>query len=314
MEYKNNNINDNINNTEQINENQRRICLTIKSFVLNIHVWILFIICFLCVQVFNSLPLLPLIPLLPLLKELFIKTLYSVKTVSLLTFLSYIIHYASHNFRNIFTITHHYHHETNNKVCGDILQINLEFLASVISAYIFKLDIVEVIHFFLIYTTIHNINYGYYHVNTIHEEHHKDILKNIGPDICDILFNTKLYKQGSKEEHHIPRFSITKDLWTIIKILFQSCVHTHIYKYDKPTDDDNEIEDIGHIIPNILGSTILVLILSKCLNTFKTKTNNTYTYIPKLFKMLVTMCAITYIISSLYLYIKDEHPDKVWFI
>lgn len=294
-------------NQKQIISNQKRICLVIKSFILNIHVWILFIISFLCVGINKS------SNSKHSFQELVSLVLNAIKNVLLLTFLSYSIHYASHNFRNIFTITHHYHHETNNKFWGDILQINLEFLASVMSAYIFNLDIIDVIHFFLIYTTIHNINYGYYHVNTIHEEHHKDILKNIGPDICDILFNTKIYKQN-KESHNIPRFSITKDLWIIIKIVLQSSIGTHLYKFDEPTDDDNEIEDISHIIPNILGSTIVILVLSKCFNIFKTKHSHLHSHIPKLLKMVVTMSAITYIISSMYLYIKDEHPDKVWFI
>ena len=287
---------------KQIISNRKRICLVIKSFILNIHVWILFIISFLCVGINQS------SKSGQSLQELVSLVLNAMKSVLLLTFLSYIIHYASHNFRNIFTITHHYHHETKNNFLGDILQINLEFLASVMSAYIFKLDIIEVLHFFLIYTTIHNINYGYYHVNTTHEEHHKDILKNIGPDICDILFNTKLYKQGSGETSSIPRFSITKDLWTIIKVVLQSTVGTHLCKFDKPTGDDNEIEDIGHIIPNILGSTIIALLLSQCLQS-----SDSYIF-KLLLKILVTMSAITYITSSLYIYTKDRHPDKVLFI
>jgi len=59
--------------------------------------------------------------------------------------------------------------------------------------------------FYLFYTTVHNVNYSIFHVNNIHENHHKLQLLNLGPDICDILFQTKFDLPNSIEntDHYI---------------------------------------------------------------------------------------------------------------
>jgi hypothetical protein len=56
---------------------------------------------------------------------------------------------------------------------------------------------------YLFYTTVHNFNYSILHVNDVHEKHHKNLTTNIGPDICDILFNTKMDDCIENTDHYI---------------------------------------------------------------------------------------------------------------
>jgi hypothetical protein len=63
-----------------------------------------------------------------------------------------------------------------------------------------------IIFLWLIYTTVHNINYGIFHVNEYHKIHHAEPITNIGPDFYDLLFGTK-NKETEKSEnidHYIP--------------------------------------------------------------------------------------------------------------
>jgi hypothetical protein len=75
-----------------------------------------------------------------------------------------------------------------------------------------------IVFFYFFYTTVHNINYSIFHVNHIHELHHKTVIYNIGPDISDIILGTKF-------------------------------------------NPDVDLENTDHYIFNIIGSTILVLLL-----------------------------------------------------
>jgi len=60
--------------------------------------------------------------------------------------------------------------------------------------------------YYLIYTTVHNINYSIFHVNNVHENHHRLFNKNMGPDFCDLAFGTKHDPVNSIEntDHYLP--------------------------------------------------------------------------------------------------------------
>lgn len=285
-----------IKETKQRTKNQNKCNMVIKSFILNIHIWILFIVCVFIIKlktisqftskfkVINNLCML----------------IYSMKDITLLSIFSYIIHYFSHTYRNIFTIIHHYHHETNNKILGDLLQIGLEFLAAVSCVLIMDLNPFTVLQFFLIYTTIHNVNYGYYHVNSVHEEHHNNTMINIGPDICDVIFNTKTHKQ-IQTEHTIQNqnyTNITEKIWDFLKTKITN-------KYD---DEQVDIEDISHIIPNILLSTIVILIITELWKYPRNKNWMTISFIS-----LSCISFFVYILCSIVLFIQDTHSDKTLF-
>ncbi|MFY7728235.1 MAG: hypothetical protein ACOVRN_01825 [Flavobacterium sp.] len=124
---------------------------------------------------------------------------------------AYFIHRGSHDFRNVFTILHHYHHEHNN-FFSHFSQIVLELLlgATVIPLHYFLgdsyINLWTGVLFTLFYSTVHNINYGQLHVNDVHAMHHREIDTNIGPDICDIAFDTKNPKNTEVENtwHYVP--------------------------------------------------------------------------------------------------------------
>jgi len=154
-------------------------------------------------------------------------------TLLVMMFLVYIIHYEAHFERNWLTISHHYHHENNN-FWSHLVQILMEMQFGLIFPFVNEffmnniLDRWTIILLYLIYTTLHNINYSILHINKTHELHHKDILTNMGPDICDIIGGTK--NQSIK-------------------------------------DTDEYIEDTSHYIPNIIVCTIIVNWLKKMYET-----------------------------------------------
>ena len=148
-------------------------------------------------------------------------------TLVVMLFLVYWIHWESHVERNWFTISHHYHHEENNWFSHGI-QILLEFqfglALPVLNEFLFDniLDKWVIIFLYIFYSSVHNINYSMFHINKTHELHHENIFTNIGPDVCDILFETK---------------------------------------NDSIINEDGYIEDTSHYIPNIMIGMFVVLIL-----------------------------------------------------
>lgn len=142
---------------------------------------------------------------------------------------SYFVHYLTHfityknenSFLSFFNRIHHYHH-TKDNIFAYITEILAEFVS--LTCFIFikifiqficdnksfdfiikYINIPISIFVFIVYLTIHYINYGIFHVNKLHEYHHKNIYTNIGPDICDIIFDTK-YKDDfiiEKTDHYI---------------------------------------------------------------------------------------------------------------
>ena len=127
--------------------------------------------------------------------------LYSLTTFLILMLVVYFTHRCTHSTSSYpLNISHLYHH-THSNFFSHFIQAILEH--ALVLCFIFgnmalqrrniKLGLNNwmILFFYLFYTTIHNINYSYFHVNDVHERHHSLFHKNLGPDICDILFNTK---------------------------------------------------------------------------------------------------------------------------
>jgi hypothetical protein len=148
-------------------------------------------------------------------------------TFFILLLLAYFSHRFSHKAHNIFTIVHHYHH-THNNLLSYFSQILLEFLVpTILMPLYFMFDTVYlnewiILLFTLFYSSVHNINYGIFHVNEVHSSHHKFVHTNIGPDVCDVLFNTKNPKDTTVEntDHYIPNIMILTIVVLIIKYVY----------------------------------------------------------------------------------------------
>ncbi len=147
-------------------------------------------------------------------------------TFGVLFIASHLLHYFAH-FKSAYpqNIVHLYHHEHNN-FFSHFIQIVVEFVALMSFIWLkFNLSWMSflnewvIIFFYLFYTTIHNINYSIFHVNRVHEMHHKLRIKNMGPDICDIIFNTKYDVENSMEntDHYIPNIVVCLILTLLLK-------------------------------------------------------------------------------------------------
>jgi hypothetical protein len=191
-----------------------------------------------------------------------------------LLFSGYFVHRFTHYYRNILTIVHHYHHENNNFFShfSQIL-VELSFIVGAVPAYYILgdkyLNIWIALLFIIFYSTLHNYNYGYLRVNDVHFLHHQNTCTNIGPDICDVVFNTKHPTNIEVEDtnHYIPNIVIItffvcilkylssnnkiKDIllniyivFSIFCVLFLFISSTYLYfYYDKKEDDDVKKED-----------------------------------------------------------------------
>jgi len=185
-------------------------------------------------------------------------SLYIIKTKSLfITFMNFIIFmifsHISHlslHLHSIYpmNIVHIYHHSHTN-LLSHIIQEVLEF-ATLMSIIVFKyiskselmmyVDDWTLLLFYLFYTTVHNINYGIFKVNNVHKIHHEVLYKNMGPDICDIIFNTKYKPELGLEntDHYIPNIiastiivKISQFLWnhkSNNKLICESVIKTII--------------------------------------------------------------------------------------
>ena len=150
-------------------------------------------------------------------------------TFFVLLLLAYIVHAVSHYIRNVFTILHHYHHENTN-LFSHYAQILMELTFPVIFYPIYLqydtifLDPWVIFLFVLFYSSVHNINYAIFRVNDVHYLHHQFINTNIGPDICDVIFNTKNPHNTCVENtnHYIPNIIIGTLIVLFIKYLYES--------------------------------------------------------------------------------------------
>jgi hypothetical protein len=282
---------------------RKRVYMSIKSFVSNVHVW--FLLTF-------SIFIIPLSHVENLTRfQLVAQFAVQMITLITLTCFSYFAHYGSHLFRNIFTIVHHFHHETENKFLGDFLQINIEFLAGLCMMFLF--DPFSVLFFFFLYTSIHNINYGLFHVNDTHKHHHKYMLTNIGPDICDIAFNTKYNSTFAKDTESNQDINSTNGIttnscmWRIFKTIM-NLISNNMTSCDVD-EETQHIENISHILPNILVSLFITLVLKQLYKTTSIRRNMKITF--------TTMCIlsiITHFIASVCIFANDDDPDKSLFI
>jgi hypothetical protein len=189
-------------------------------------------------------------------------------TFIIISFIAYASHLGSHYFRNVFTIIHHYHHENNN-LFAYYSQILLEVTLPIVFLPLYlKYDNVYidpwiVLFFVLVYSSVHNINYAIFRVNDVHALHHKEIKTNIGPDIFDVIFNTK-------------------------------------------NKNNNKVENTNHYIPNIIITTILVVIIK----TFAEINKNIYSFL-KIGLIYFYLSSVLFLsVASIYLYIKDLKSKK----
>jgi hypothetical protein len=110
-------------------------------------------------------------------------------------FASHLFHYSCH--LALYTNSVHLYHHTHNNYLSHLSQMILEFfsiLFFIFSKHLFNWSFLNewiIFFYYFFYTTVHNVNYSIFHVNKVHENHHKLLLLNLGPDICDILFQTK---------------------------------------------------------------------------------------------------------------------------
>ena len=141
-------------------------------------------------------------------------------------FLAYFAHVGAHNYDTFFTKIHEYHHSHTN-LFSHVIQLLLEFsVPSIFIPFYYYFDFVKnnlevwVLFFsVLFYSTVHNINYGYFKVNRVHSIHHMRRTSNYGPDLCDVLFGTKdiLNDNVENTNHHIPNILLITVLITFLQ-------------------------------------------------------------------------------------------------
>jgi hypothetical protein len=141
------------------------------------------------------------------------KYLYSFLTFISIMIYSQIFHYLLHvNTFYPMNVIHVYHHSVSSWL-SNFLEIIFESIVLFYPLMTFYLYY-HYLHFFNIqikwidelvsicdywtivfymgfYVTMHNINYSILKVNHIHRIHHEELLRNMSPDIFDILFFTK---------------------------------------------------------------------------------------------------------------------------
>ena len=149
-------------------------------------------------------------------------------TFFFMLFASHLFHYSCH--LAIYTNSVHLYHHTHHNYLSHISQIILEFcsiLFFMFSKRIYTWSFLNewiIIFYYIFYTTVHNVNYSIFHVNNVHENHHKLLLLNLGPDICDILLQTKfdLPQSIEKTDHYLPNIYFGLIIVLLGKIIWNS--------------------------------------------------------------------------------------------
>ena len=148
---------------------------------------------------------------------------------------SHILHFIWHlKYIYPINIIHTYHHSTQNML-SHISEIVMEcvlFTSIIAPKYVINHPLIPyidewVIFFGLLwYITVHNINYSILRVNDVHKIHHEVLEQNMGPDICDVIFNTKYKPELGLEntDHYIPNIII---ITIVIKLLQYLWNHKH---------------------------------------------------------------------------------------
>ena len=150
--------------------------------------------------------------------------LWGISSFIITWFLSYYSHYLFHTNTNIFTIIHNYHHD-NDTILSYYLQICLEISGEgifVFLHYFFNINIVNYwigLFCVLVYSSVHNYNYSILKVNNVHKLHHKYIKINYGPDLLDVIFETKHPSESKVEntDHYIINIILSTLVVLVIK-------------------------------------------------------------------------------------------------
>lgn len=154
-------------------------------------------------------------------------------TFIIASLLSYVFHIASH-FNHAVNAIHLYHHKQSTLLSHGS-QLFLEFAWFLGGFWInytcsLYLNPWIIIFWYLFYTTVHTINYTLFHVNNVHEKHHELKTKNMGPDLYDIVFDTKC---GDIEntDHYIPNILVCTMLTVGIKYVWDLIENKSSYRY-----------------------------------------------------------------------------------
>lgn len=180
-----------------------------KSFNINLYSIPIFIICLMCMSFNNG-------------EFSFFKYCLIIFNLIICTCFSYFYHYFSHmEISYPLTYGHMYHHKDSQNIVSIILEtiyeIQLFFLLIFLKIllqleynidYLWFLDNWYIFLFYFVYTSLHQINYSIFHVNTIHEKHHKNYFTNLGPETADIFFCTKSDDEIEDMRHFIPNVII----------------------------------------------------------------------------------------------------------
>ena len=142
--------------------------------------------------------------------------------------IAYLFHLSAHKYDTLFTVLHRYHHMHSN-FFSHLIQMLMELSLPLIfyPIYYIKcsvyLDVWVILFSVLLYSSVHNINYGYFRVNNVHSLHHKYPFTNLGPDICDIIFGSKnrLNNFAENTNHHIPNMIIISSLILLLRHLLK---------------------------------------------------------------------------------------------
>ena len=214
--------NENITNENITNENTK-IKYILESISLNYKSWILLFVCIYIIYPSNF--------------------IYSFLTYFIMMIIAHLFHYWSHLGNNNFgNCVHIYHHENTNWF-SHFIQMNLEFIVLlfpiILKYYLSMFSFINewiILFFYFLYTTVHNVNYSIFHINHVHELHHELLIKNMGPDLCDILFDTKYKPENGIEntDHYIPNI-----LLATILILFMQYIWKNSENNDNSNNSDN---------------------------------------------------------------------------
>lgn len=154
--------------------------------------------------------------------------LYGFLTFIFMLITSHSFHVSCHT--SLYLNSVHVYHHNNNNYLSHISQILLE-LISILNfifikhafSYFSFLNEWIIIFYYIFYTTVHNVNYSIFHVNKVHEIHHKLQTVNLGPDICDVLFQTKFDVNESLEntDHYIYNIIYGLLLVSILQLIWK---------------------------------------------------------------------------------------------
>ena len=135
-------------------------------------------------------------------------------TGGVLYFWAYIVHIVAHNIPPM-TFFHGFHHnpKINTTWYAELIETVVNILGSgglslaIMNMFVedvFKIKLLDndvLLFTTFLYTSFHMINYHVLKVPT-HVKHHQDSNTNFGPDIMDILFNTKQDRDNIEDMNH----------------------------------------------------------------------------------------------------------------